>query len=321
MLNSLAGKNVVSEVKAIMGSSSQQLLYSTSSRSLVGQSSQIPRRPKRQSKLQFANSSIVKGTKRKRASTATFQKKLVVFRCMGENNAPKKFTRADKRICMRGLLQPINLDATEDEVRKEICDVIRSKSELTECTPGDFEFIDMCGKQASVPNCTPGFIFDARAIKQLAGSGSVYVRLTRDVCVSSCSSSDEDLPKFDFLHKTAEENLARKITASSDSRDSMCSQNLDALPPVSEASTSHSGLCPHGIGNNHPAGTAVMLGSSSTPMVSPTPLRVVKPKTKPIMQAMCFLFMCTTDACDMLLQFFKPTVNLPTPSQAQLSLK
>ena len=115
-----------------MGSSSQQLLYSTSSRLLVGQSSQIHHRPKRHSKLQLANSSIVKGTKCKRASTATFQKKLVVFRCMRENNAPKKFTRADKRICMRGLLQPINVDATEDEVRKEICDVIRSKSELTE---------------------------------------------------------------------------------------------------------------------------------------------------------------------------------------------
>ena len=137
MLNSLAGKNVVSEVKVIMGSSSQQLLYSTSSRSLVGQSSQIPRRPKRQS---FANSSIVKGTKRKHTSTATFQKKLVVFRCMGENNDPKKFTRADKWISMRGLLQPINLDATEDEVHKEICDVIRSKSELTECNPQSWRF-------------------------------------------------------------------------------------------------------------------------------------------------------------------------------------
>ena len=38
---------------------------------------------------------------------------------------------------------PINLDATEDEVCKEICDVIRSKPELAECNPGDFEFIDV----------------------------------------------------------------------------------------------------------------------------------------------------------------------------------
>jgi hypothetical protein len=164
---------------------------------------------------------------------------------MGENSAPKKFTRADKRICLRGLLQPINLDATEDEVRKEICDVIHSKAEFAECNPGDFEFIDMCGKQASVPNCTPGFIFNARAVKQLAGSGSVYVRLTRDVCVSSCSSSDEDLPKIECLQKTVEENLAfgKRITASSDSMDPVCSQNLDTLPPASGASTSLSGLC------------------------------------------------------------------------------
>ena len=194
MANSQAGNNVASEVKAIMGSSSP-LLYSTSSHSLIGQSSQIPCRPKRQSKLQFANSKVVKGAKRKRTSTATFQKKLVVFKCMGENSAPKKFTQADKWICMHGLLQPINLDATEDEVRKEICDVIRSKPE---CNTGDFEFIDMCGKQASVPNCTLGFIFDAKVVKQLVGSGSVYVRLTWDVCLSS-SSSDEGLPEFKCL--------------------------------------------------------------------------------------------------------------------------
>ena len=65
----------------------------------------------------------------------------------------------------------------------------------------------MCGKQASVPNCTPVIIFDARAVKQLAGSGSVYVCLSRDVCVSS-SSSDDDLPKFKCLERTIEENLA-----------------------------------------------------------------------------------------------------------------
>ena len=56
---------------------------------------------------------------------------------------------------MCGLFQPINLDATEDEVRKEIYDVIRSKPALAECNPGNFEFIDRCVKQASGLNCTP----------------------------------------------------------------------------------------------------------------------------------------------------------------------
>ena len=74
---------------------------------------------------------------------------------------------------MRGFLHPINLDASEEEGRKVICNVICSNSDLADCTPSDFEFIDMCGKQACTPNCMSTFIFDACAVKQLAGSGSV----------------------------------------------------------------------------------------------------------------------------------------------------
>ena len=136
------GKSVASEVKDIMGTSTSKLLYSSTSRSLVGSSGLIPRKPKRQTKLEIARAKVGKSAKRRRTCTATFQKKLVVFKCMGEN-APKSFTRADKSICMRGPLQPINLDATEEEVRKEICGVIRSNSEMASCNPDDFEFIDV----------------------------------------------------------------------------------------------------------------------------------------------------------------------------------
>ena len=122
----------------------------------------IPRKPKWHTKLEIARAKV---GRRRRTSTATFQKKLVVFKCMGKM-APKSFTRADKHICMRGLLQPINLDAFEEEVRKEICEVICSNPELADCNPSDFELIDMCGKQASTPNCTSTFVFDARAVKQ-----------------------------------------------------------------------------------------------------------------------------------------------------------
>ena len=122
-----------------MGSSTPQLLYSTSSRSLMGSSGIIPRKPKR---LEIARAKVGRSVKRRRTSTATFQKKLVVFKCMGKM-APKSFTRADKHICMRGLLQPINLDASEEEVCKEICEVICSNPELADCNPSDFEFIDV----------------------------------------------------------------------------------------------------------------------------------------------------------------------------------
>ena len=48
-----------------------------------------------------------------------------------------------------------------------------------------------CGKQASVPQCKNGFKWNGRAVKELAGSGSVYVRLIKD---SVQSQNYDDLP-------------------------------------------------------------------------------------------------------------------------------
>ena len=97
-----------------MGPSSSQgpgLGYSTSSSSLVGL---INRKPKRKAKFELS-----KSTKKGRVSTAKFQKKLVVFKYM-ELDAVEKFTRANKRIAMRGLLPPpfhLNLQKMRLEVR------------------------------------------------------------------------------------------------------------------------------------------------------------------------------------------------------------
>ena len=76
---------------------------------------------------------------------------------MGKD-APDSFTRADRKIAMRGLLPPIPVEAPEAEVRREICDVIRASSDFDECGPNDFQFIDMSGKQATVPKCKQGFV-------------------------------------------------------------------------------------------------------------------------------------------------------------------
>lgn len=48
-----------------------------------------------------------------------------------------------------------------------------------EISPTDFEFINMSGKQASIAYCKDNFEWDGRAIKELSGSGSVYVHLTK----------------------------------------------------------------------------------------------------------------------------------------------
>ena len=186
-LNTYSGKSVRAEVRRIMGpSSSRGLGYSTSSTSLVG-SGHINWKPKRKAKFELS-----KSVKKERVSTAKFQKKLVVFKYMGLD-AVEKFTRADRRIAMHGLFPPIPLESTEDDVRREICEVIRSSSEFADCGTNDFEFIDMSGKQASVPKCKAGFEWNGRAIKKLAGSGCLYVRYTKSIGEASSDGSDSDL--------------------------------------------------------------------------------------------------------------------------------
>ena len=151
----------------------------------------VTRKPKRK-----AVSETLSRSKKGRVSSTTFPKKLVVFKYMGED-APNKFTRADRKIVVRGLLPPIMVEASEEEIRKEICEVIRSNIEpdFSDCGNHDFEFIDMSGKQASVPQCKTGFSWDGRAVRELAGSGCLYVRLTSDIGIFPSDSEDESSNK------------------------------------------------------------------------------------------------------------------------------
>ena len=95
---------------------------------------------------------------------------------------------------MTGLLPSVSLEANEETLRKEICEVIHSYSspDLSSIEPKDFEFISVHGKHAVIPQCNNGFKWNGRAVKELAGSGSAYVRLIKD-CAHSHSDND-DLP-------------------------------------------------------------------------------------------------------------------------------
>ncbi len=135
----------------------------------------IPRKPKRKGKSVLGFEKFKGG--RKKACKATFQKKIVVFQYIGSVN---EFSRSEKLIIVRGLLPPISLDANQDEIRQEVCAVINDNPSLSEVTPSDFEFVSVSGKQVSIPQCKKGFDWDGRAVKELAGSGCVYVRLTRE---------------------------------------------------------------------------------------------------------------------------------------------
>ena len=54
----------------------------------------------------------------------------------------------------------------------------------------------MSGKRASIPHCKEGFEWNGRAVKELAGAGSIYVRLKRPSDVSDDSTDLVELPQY-----------------------------------------------------------------------------------------------------------------------------
>ena len=120
---------------------------------------------------------------------ASFSKKLFVFRYM--HGAPKSFIRKNKDIVARGFVNDICVNATEQEVRDEICAVLVN-SELPQLvTPNAFEFIDVSGKLAFVPSIKEGFEFNGRIVKQFAGTVSLYIRLLQNLDASIVADPEE----------------------------------------------------------------------------------------------------------------------------------
>ena len=96
-------------------------------------------------------------------------------------------------MAVRGLLPDIDVCATEKEVRSDIASVIKTFDDMMACcTTFDFEFIAASGKSLCVPARKEGFKWSGRALKNLAGNGQEYVRLTCDL--EAISSSESELP-------------------------------------------------------------------------------------------------------------------------------
>ena len=116
-----------------------------------------------------------KSTHGKEAKRVMFQKKLVVFQYMGENS-PQSFAQKESFILFRALLPEM---ISEEKIREIIISVIHSNKQfdMTSFSDSDFEFIDVKGKHACVPTCQETQQFNARAVKQMVGTGAVYERL------------------------------------------------------------------------------------------------------------------------------------------------
>ena len=161
---------MASEVKRIMHPlpSSDEPCFSGSTSSISIQRRNVKRRKK----------GLLKCIKQ----TPTFQKKLVVFKYMGEQ-PPQSFNRKENDILLRGLLPEIAIDAKEIDVREEIVQLLHNSKEfeLINFDLNDFEFMDVHGKKAVVPTCGKDHEFTGKAVKQVAGVGAVYIRLTKKI--------------------------------------------------------------------------------------------------------------------------------------------
>ena len=123
----------------------------------------------------------------------TFQKKIVIVKYMGEQ-APSSFTLKEDIIQLRGMLPEMDYGSSETKVRTIISATLQSGLKKS-IGLFDFEFLEAAGKQLCVPAHTSELEWTGRAVKELAGSGSIYVRIITDEesnesdCDSSCATS------------------------------------------------------------------------------------------------------------------------------------
>ena len=151
----------------------------------------LQRHPKRSSKPQLARVRLSMPPLKKKCTTTrghTFQKQIHVFKYAG--HSPMVFLNVPKNYEMSGLLPAIAVSDSEDSVREEIMQLVRSKGgRFAECCKDDFEFIRVSRRTAQVPATKAGFEWNGSAIKGLAGLGAIYVRLTRDFDSGSAAGS------------------------------------------------------------------------------------------------------------------------------------
>ena len=143
-------------------------------------------------KLRFIHAKYIQ----KPRKSIKFQKKLVVIRHMGAR-PPSTFTIKEDLIFLRGMLPEFEYASDELYIRRSIVDMINGSVDAP-IDLHDFEFLEAAGKQLCVPAKTDELEWTGRAVKQLAGSGCVYIRLTHDSKkFNSDSSPDVELLKVE----------------------------------------------------------------------------------------------------------------------------
>lgn len=186
---------------------------------------------------------------------ACFQKKIYVFEY--DPNEEQSFTRTQSSIIVSGLLPEIPLSASEEQARSEVVEFLRNSKtkgyNFECCTSSDFEFMQVSGKVVQVAQTRKDFQWTGRAIRNLAGQGSVYVRLTQDfkvpvqgrptssMLIGSSSESDTDFEP-QAPSRDHQPTLACRRPLQDHVSDPCCSTQSSGYPFVDRASVPFSSV-------------------------------------------------------------------------------
>ena len=172
VLLSTLGRTVCQEVRSVLSP-----LPRASGGSSSAGPSLLERRPKRKAKGKLAAEKYAP-TPVSRGRGTSFQKKFVLIDYMGPD-APRKFALKESYVVMRGILPEVLVSAEESVVRRCLTEAVKhSDRTLSNLEPSQFEFLEACGKCLCTPGHNPGFMWTGRAVKELAGTGAIYLRLT-----------------------------------------------------------------------------------------------------------------------------------------------
>ena len=126
------------------------------------------------------------------------------------SRAPLQFNVNDGLVLTTGFLPEISYDLMESEIRRHIVDVLHNDTaeSMSLVTADDFQLVTVKGKKATILTCLcRNFKYSGKILKQTAGNGPVYIRLTsslikqsRVTCSPLSSDSDFDLPDASSIY-------------------------------------------------------------------------------------------------------------------------
>lgn len=168
---------IIDEVRRVMGYTPSRISHSTSQAGTSGLNFDPHSVITRSSSKSCVKASSSPGPAKK---SSTVKNLTVVAH---NKSCPRQFSTREATFIISGLIE-IQPNSSEEKIRSSITATIKNADvdciDTSKYGPTDFEFLKPSGHTFRVPECAPGFQFNADALKTLAGQGDVYVRLTKD---------------------------------------------------------------------------------------------------------------------------------------------